>query len=321
MVDDVERTGEYGHLPVLLREVLAHLDPQPGDLFIDGTLGAGGHASAILDLIAPNGRLLAFDRDPEALRFATRRLDSCGNRLTPVVASYADMGTIAPEHGFAAVDGILLDLGLSSRQLEDANRGFSFLKEGPLDMRFDPRQGETAADLINNLTAEELADIFRRYGEETHSRRIARLIIANRPLQTTTELADLIENEIGRRGRPGRHPATQVFQALRIAVNGELNEVERGLTAATKLLKPGGRLAVISFHSLEDRLVKNFFRDAARACVCPPEQPVCTCGARPELKLVTRKAVQATESEIAANPRSRSARLRVAAKSDNEDSE
>ncbi len=319
MVDDVERTGKYGHLPVLLREVLDYLNPQPGGLFVDGTLGAGGHASAILDLTAPNGRLLGFDRDPEAMQFAAQRLAPYGARFVPVVASYADMGTIAPGHDISAVDGILLDLGLSSRQLEDANRGFSFLKEGPLDMRFDPRQGETAADLINNLTAEELADIFRRYGEETHSRRIARLIVANRPLRTTTELAELIEREIGRRGRPGRHPATRVFQALRIAVNGELDEVERGLTAAVGLLKPGGRLAVISFHSLEDRLVKNFFRDAARTCVCPPEQPVCTCGARPELKLVTRKAVQATDNETAANPRSRSARLRVAAKSINED--
>jgi 16S rRNA (cytosine1402-N4)-methyltransferase len=319
MVDDVERTGEYGHLSVLLREVLDYLNPQPGGLFVDGTLGAGGHASVIMDRTAPDGRLLGFDRDPEALQFAAQRLASYGDRFIPVVASYADMGTIAPGHDISAVDGILLDLGLSSRQLEDANRGFSFLKEGPLDMRFDPRQGETAADLINNLTAEELADIFRRYGEETHSRRIARLIVANRPLRTTTELAELIEREIGRRGRPGRHPATRVFQALRIAVNGELDEVERGLTAAVGLLKPGGRLAVISFHSLEDRLVKNFFRDAARTCVCPPEQPVCTCGARPELKLVTRKAVQATDNETAANPRSRSARLRVAAKSINED--
>jgi 16S rRNA (cytosine1402-N4)-methyltransferase len=320
MVDD-ERTGEFGHLPVLLREVLAFLDPQSGGTFIDGTLGAGGHAAAILARTAPDGRLLGFDRDPAALAFAAQRLAPFGERFIPVGHSYADMGFIAVEHDISAVDGILLDLGLSSRQLEDANRGFSFLKEGPLDMRFDPRQGETAADLINSLTAEELADIFRRYGEETHSRRIARLIVANRPIQTTIELAELVENEIGRRGRPGRHPATKVFQALRIAVNGELDEVERGLRAAAGLLKPGGRMAVISFHSLEDRLVKNFFRDAARTCVCPPEQPVCTCGARPELRLVTRKAVQATVDEIAANPRSRSARLRVAAKTGNEDSE
>jgi 16S rRNA (cytosine1402-N4)-methyltransferase len=222
------------------------------------------------------------------------------------------MAAVAPPLGFDAVDGILLDLGLSSRQLADAERGFSFLKEGPLDMRFDPRQGQPAAELINNASEEELTDIFRRYGEEPQSRRIARLIVAHRPLETTTELAGLIERALGR--RRGRHPATQTFQALRIAVNDELGEVERGLRAAVGLLRPGGRLAVISFHSLEDRLVKQFFREAGRACVCPPEQPVCTCGARPALARVTRKAVKASAEEIDANPRSRSARLRVAEK-------
>jgi 16S rRNA (cytosine1402-N4)-methyltransferase len=311
---DEEQPSDYGHEPVLLREVLAALDPRPGGRFIDGTLGAGGHAAAILETSAPDGRLLGFDRDPSALAFAARRLGPYGERFTPVLGSYGDMDRVAPGRGFEAVDGILLDLGLSSRQLEDAARGFSFLKEGPLDMRFDPRQGETAADLVNNLSMEELTDIFRKYGEEQHSRRIARLIVTHRPLWTTTELAELIEREAGVRGRPGRHPATKVFQALRIAVNGELEEVERGLRAALKLLRPSGRLAVISFHSLEDRLVKQFFRQAARDCVCPPEQAICTCGARAEVRPVTRKAVQATAQEIAANPRSRSARLRVVAK-------
>lgn len=315
MVDD-KQPDDYGHQPVLLQEVLFTLDPQPAGEFIDGTLGAGGHASALLSATAPDGRLLGFDRDPEALAFAVNRLASFNDRFTPVVGSYAEMGSVAPQLGFPAVDGILLDLGLSSRQLEIAERGFSFLKEGPLDMRFDPRKGDTAADLINNLSAEELADIFRRYGEETQSRRIARLIVANRPLRTTTDLAGLIERGVGRHGRPGRHPATKVFQALRIAVNDELGEVERGIRAAIGLLRPGGRLAVISFHSLEDRLVKHFFRESARDCVCPPEQPVCTCGARATIRLVTRKAIKATAEEIAANPRSRSARLRVVAKAD-----
>lgn len=316
MVNEAQ-SDEHGHQPVLLREVLATLVPRPDGHYIDGTVGAGGHAAAILAASGPNGRLLGIDRDPAALAFAGNRLSVFAERFTPLLGSFADMDTLGPEHGFTAVDGILLDLGLSSRQLDDAQRGFSFLKEGPLDMRFDPRQGETAADLINNLSAEELTDIFRRYGEEPHSRRIARLIIAARPLYTTTELAGLIERGISRQGRPGRHPATRVFQALRIAVNGELVEVERGLRAAVGLLRPGGRLAVISFHSLEDRLVKNFFRDAARDCVCPPEQPVCTCGSRPQLKPVARKAIQASVDEIASNPRSRSARLRVAAKTDN----
>ena len=317
-----EQTDTSGHQPVLLREVVVRLDPRPGGRIIDGTLGAGGHAAALLDAAAPDGRLLGFDRDPAALAYATERLARFGDRLTPVAGSYGDMAAVAPAHGFDAVDAILLDLGLSSRQLDDAGRGFSFLREGPLDMRFDPRDGETAADLINNASAEELADIFRRYGEEQQSRRIARLVIANRPLHTTTELAGLIAHEIGgRHGRAGRHPATKVFQALRIAVNDELGEVERGLRAGTGLLRPGGRLAIISFHSLEDRLVKQFFRQASRDCICPPRQPICTCGARAVLKPVTRKAIQATPEEIAANPRSRSARLRVAARTEHEATE
>jgi 16S rRNA (cytosine1402-N4)-methyltransferase len=303
---------------------MAHLRPQPGGRFIDGTLGAGGHAAGLLEATAPNGRLLGIDRDPAAVAFAAARLALFSERAVLVAGSLGDMGDIAPAHGFDGVDGILLDLGLSSRQLEDGARGFSFLQEGPLDMRFDPRQGDTAADFLNNLTAEELADLFWRYGEEQQSRRIARLVVTHRPLRTTTELAELIERHARRSSRPGRHrpsrhPATKVFQALRIAVNDELGEIERGLGAAIGLLRPGGRLAVISFHSLEDRLVKQFLREASRDCVCPPEQPVCTCGARPALRLVARKAIQATDAEIAANPRSRSARLRVAEKTEKRD--
>ena len=299
------------HVPVLFHEVMDGLQPRDGGRYIDGTLGAGGHAAGILQRSAPGGRLLGFDRDPEAVAFSASRLASFGQRAVLVAASYGDMANIAPERGFNAVDGVLLDLGLSSRQLDDARRGFSFIQEGPLDMRFDARTGPTAADLVNNLSPEELADIFFRYGEEQQSRRIARLIVAHRPLETTTQLASLIADNL-RRGRSGRHPATKVFQALRIAVNGELREVERGLSSALRLLRPGGRLAIISFHSLEDRLVKQFFREASRDCVCPPQQPVCTCGAQPALRRVTRKAVQPTGAEVAANPRSRSARLRVA---------
>jgi 16S rRNA (cytosine1402-N4)-methyltransferase len=225
------------------------------------------------------------------------------------------MGHLAPQHGFDEVDGILLDLGLSSRQLDSADRGFSFMRTGPLDMRFDTTQGQTAADLINNLSQEALADIFWRYGEEQNSRRYARAIVEARPLQTTEELAELIEREApGWVRRKRIHPATQVFQALRIAVNGELAALEQGLEAAINLLRPGGRVAVISFHSLEDRFVKNYLRDLTQDCICPPRQPVCTCDVEPVVKLITRKVVMADEDEVEQNPRSRSARLRVAEK-------
>jgi 16S rRNA (cytosine1402-N4)-methyltransferase len=299
------------HIPVLYQEVLEYLRPEPGRLYIDGTLGAGGHSGGLLAASAPDGRLLAFDRDPAAIAFSKRQLEQFDDRVVFVQASYAKMGTLAPEHGFEKVDGILLDLGLSSRQLDSAERGFSFSHDGPLDMRFDPTDGRSAADLVNTLTELALADILWRYGEVKASRKYARAIVHHRPIETTGQLAGLIlEQNSGRRGRI--HPATQVFQALRIAVNDELGMLERGLEAAVSLLRPGGRLAVISFHSLEDRLVKNFIRDQSRDCICPPQQPICTCDVEPALTAVTRKIVRPTEKEIAENPRSRSARLRVA---------
>lgn len=303
------------HVPVLLQDVLAHLQPRPGGLYIDGTVGAGGHSAAILQASQPDGRLLAFDRDPQALATARTRLEGFGRRVTFVHASYARMGQLAPEYGFAAVDGVLLDLGLSSLQLEDPRRGFSFMREGPLDMRFDTTQGDTAAELINNLPVDALADIFWRYGEEENSRRYARAIVNARPLHTTTELAELIEEEAPYWVRRKRiHPATKIFQALRIAVNGELSELEVGLPAAIDLLRGRGRVAVISFHSLEDRFVKNLFRDLAQECICPPGQPICTCDVEPLLRLVTGKVIMPDAEEIERNPRSRSARLRVAEK-------
>ncbi|MEM7116152.1 MAG: 16S rRNA (cytosine(1402)-N(4))-methyltransferase RsmH [Chloroflexota bacterium] len=306
------------HIPVLYQEVLDYLQPRPNGRYIDGTVGAGGHTAGILGAsiadggISVSGQVLAFDRDPEAIRFAQKQLETFGDRVHFVNASYATMGKVAPKLGFAPADGILLDLGLSSRQLADDNRGFSFMKEGPLDMRFDATQGAPAEDLINNLDATALADIFWRYGEERHSRRIAQSIVDKRPFTTTTELASHIASTV--RSKRRIHPATQVFQALRIAVNQELEEVEKGLETAVSLLKPGGRLAVISFHSLEDRLVKQTFRSLAQDCVCPPQQPVCTCDARATVRLVSRKAIKASAVEIENNPRSRSARLRVAEK-------
>jgi 16S rRNA (cytosine1402-N4)-methyltransferase len=313
MIWEFETKMSEAHVPVLYRETIEMLQPRPGGRYLDGTLGAGGHAAAILQASAPDGRLLAFDRDPEAIAFARRRLGELADRVTFVNASFDDMAELAPQHGFSEVDGILLDLGLSSRQLSDAGRGFSFLREGPLDMRFDPAQQLTAADLVNNLPEAELADIFRRYGEERNSRHWARLIIANRPITTTSQLAQLVAGQSGRR-RERIHPATQIFQALRIAVNEELAALEKALPAAVELLMAGGRLAVISFHSLEDRMVKQFMRDQSRSCVCPPEQPVCTCATVPRLRLVGRKAIKPSDAEVAGNPRSRSARLRVAEK-------
>ena len=301
--------NETVHIPVLYYEVLELLQPQSNGRFIDGTLGAGGHTAGILEASAPEGRVLAFDRDPEAISFAREKLLKYGDRVVYLNANYAEMGTLAPAEGFIEVDGVLLDLGLSSRQLADGQRGFSFLREGPLDMRFDSTSGQTAADLLNNLSEADLSDILWRYGEVRQSRCIAKLIVENRPFVTTTELAELIATNFRRKGRI--HPATQTFQAIRIAVNRELEAVEQGIEAAIKLLRPGGRLAVISFHSLEDRFVKRYFRDLSRDCICPPQQPVCNCDNQAVLKLVKRKAVMAGEKEIAENPRSRSARLRV----------
>jgi 16S rRNA (cytosine1402-N4)-methyltransferase len=308
------------HIPVLYQETIDFLQPQPAGRYIDGTVGAGGHAKGILQASAPDGKVLAFDRDREAIIYARQQLSEAGQRIIFVHASYAKMAEVAPAYGFEKADGILLDLGLSSRQLANASRGFSFVHDGPLDMRFDTTSGPTAADLVNELDVSDLATILKRYGEVRHSQMLAEVIVSNRPLNTTGQLADLISRESrkygGRRRKPGSriHPATQVFQALRIAVNDELAELEQGLDAAVKLLEAGGRLVVISFHSLEDRIVKQFIREMSKECICPPEQPVCTCGTQPVLKPVRRKVVRPTAAEIADNPRSRSAKLRVAEK-------
>ena len=306
------------HIPVLYAEVLAHLDPQPGGRYIDGTLGAGGHAVGILEAGAPDGVLLGLDADAETLAATRTRLARFGARAVLVHTNFAAMAEVAAAHGFVAVDGILLDLGLSSMDVDDAARGFSFMRDGPLDMRFDRAQGQTAADLVNTLSADALADILYRYGEEPRARAIARRIVAQRarhPLCTTGALAQLIgEVAPHKPGKRGPHPATRTFQALRMAVNDELGVLAAGLAAAIGLLKPGGVLAVIAFHSLEDRVVKQTFRTAARDCICPPRQPICTCEHRATLELVTRKPIRPGVAELARNPRSRSARLRVVRK-------
>ncbi|HLY26056.1 MAG TPA: 16S rRNA (cytosine(1402)-N(4))-methyltransferase RsmH [Aggregatilineales bacterium] len=300
------------HLPVLLQPVMDGLEVErhPDGLFIDGTVGAGGHASAIL-VRATNARLLGLDRDPRSLDIARETLARFGEHAILRHANYDQMGTLAPEIGFGAVDGILLDLGISSMHVDEAERGFSFRSDGPLDMRFDPTSGEeTAADLVNTLDDDDLADLIFRYGEERDSRRIARAIVAARPLQTTRQLAEVLER--AHRGpREKIHPATRTFQALRLVVNDELGALERVLPQAIPLLKPTGRLAVISFHSLEDRIVKHYFRREATDCLCPPRQPICTCGHVASVKLVNRNPIEADDAEIAVNPRSRSAKLRI----------
>ncbi len=301
------------HQSVLYHEIILALRPQSPGCYVDGTVGAGGHAYGILEASAPAGRLLGLDLDPQALELASQRLLIFEGRYTLQQASYTTLLESIHQQGWEAVDGILVDLGVSSMQLDRPERGFSFLADGPLDMRFDPRQPTTAADLVNTLDEQSLADLLWRWGEEPQSRKIARAIVQNRPLQSTDRLAEVILKACG--GRQGRiHPATRSFQALRIAVNRELDAVSDFLPRAVEALKPGGRLAVISFHSLEDRLVKQYFRQESRGCLCPPDQPVCTCGHQAVIREVSRKVITASEEEIRLNPRARSARLRVAEK-------
>jgi 16S rRNA (cytosine1402-N4)-methyltransferase len=307
-----------GHQPVLAEEVVTMLAAAPGSLQIDATLGGGGHAERILAATDPDGRLLGLDADGAAIARVRARLGPrFGARLDLRQANFRELATMAPEAGFGAVDGCLFDLGLSSFQLADAGRGFGIRTGGPLDMRFDTSRGMPAAELLEALDAAELTALFRRYGEEPFAGRIARAIVEARrtaPVRSAEELAALIERVAPSRA-PGRrrvHPATRTFQALRIAVNEELEALEAGLAAALDLLRPGGRLVVLSYHSLEDRIVKRFFQAERRGCTCPPEVPVCVCGRQPRLRLVTPKGIVPTPTEIAANPRARSARLRAA---------
>ena len=304
------------HLPVMQDEVIETLAPQSGSLQIDATVGGGGHTERILEAASPDGRLLGLDADDAAIARVGERLERFGDRLVLRQANFRELATVAPEAGFAAVDGLLFDLGLSSFQLADRERGFGFRAGGPLDMRFDSSRGVPAAELVATLDADELAALFRRYGEEPSAWRIAKGIVAARattPIGTAEELAALIERVAPGNPRKRRiHPATRVFQALRIAVNEELDALDAGLAAAVDLLRPGGRLVVLSYHSLEDRIVKRFLAAERRGCVCPPEVPVCVCGHAPRLRLVTRPSLVPSDAEIDANPRARSARLRAA---------
>ena len=305
----------FHHLPVLLDEVLEGLRPFTGGRYVDCTVGGGGHSRAILEASEPAGRLLGLDQDPAALEAAGKALAPFGSRVTLKKANFRRLLEAAREAGFDQADGVLFDIGVSSPQLDEGERGFSFHQDAPLDMRMDPEGPVTARDLVNGLEAAELTRLLRDYGEERWARRIADFIVRNRPLETTGQLVEVIKAAIPAAARrTGPHPARRTFQALRIAVNDELGALEEGLGQALDLVRPGGRVAVITFHSLEDRIVKQAMQAWARGCSCPPDLPVCVCGRKPRARLVSRKPLTAGEEELSRNPRSRSAKLRLAEK-------
>jgi 16S rRNA (cytosine1402-N4)-methyltransferase len=307
----MEITAASTHIPVLPREVIENLFVQPGGRYIDCTLGSGGHSQAILEQSFPGGQLLGIDADPDALKVARERLAKFSNSVLLVNDNFVNLKDICLRYDFFPVHGILFDLGLSSPQLDEEGRGFSFQHDAPLDMRFNPAQRTTAADIVNTYPELELARIIKTYGEEINSRQIARKIVQKRPLRTTGELADVVEEATG--GRHGRiHPATRTFQALRIVVNHEMENLESSLNQALSLLGFGGRIAVISYHSLEDRVVKHFMQKESKNCLCPPEAMKCTCDHKANLKIITRKIIMPSFAESELNPRSRSAKLRVA---------
>jgi len=318
-------SGEGGgrgffHQPVMLEEVLASLKPKPGGIYVDCTVGGGGHSREVLRLTAPGGCLIGLDRDPYALEHARQYLADYRQRATLVKENFIRLPQVLKELGITAVDGILYDLGVSSAQLETAQRGFSYMTDGPLDMRMDPEEPVTARQLVNNLPEAELANLIWRYGEERWAKRIAAFIVREREygsIETTGHLVNVIKQAIPARGRrQGPHPAKRTFQALRIAVNRELDVLAQALKEAVAFLKPEGRLCVITFHSLEDRIVKESFRKMAASCTCPPDFPVCVCSSRARLRLVAPHFLTPPAMEVERNPRSRSARLRVAEKVD-----
>jgi 16S rRNA (cytosine1402-N4)-methyltransferase len=299
------------HKPVLLSEAVEALQVQPGERYVDCTLGSGGHAAAILSQILPGGQLLGIDADPEAIEIAKNRLADYTESITIINDNFVNLESICRENNFLPVHGILFDLGFSSTQLEVSERGFSFQDDGPLDMRFSPAQELTAADIINTLPEDKLGQIIKNYGEERHSKWIARHIIKSRPINSTLQLATVVEKAIGsRRGKI--HPATKTFMALRILVNHELENLAAALKQTIVCLKNQGRLVVISYHSLEDRIVKQFMQRESKGCLCSPDIPVCLCGHTPSLKIISNKVITPSLNEIKSNPRSRSAKLRVA---------
>lgn len=307
----------YGHKPVLLQECLDALQIKPDGIYVDGTLGRAGHSLEIVRRLT-TGRLIALDRDETAIEAATRRLYDYRDRVTLVHSNFSNLGQVLRELNVDSVDGMLFDLGVSSPQLDDAQRGFSYKQDAPLDMRMDASAALTAREVVNTYSYEELRKILFEYGEERYAPSIAKKICSCReqkPIETTLELAELIRSAMPAAAlREKQHPAKRSFQAIRIAVNDELGEIPPMLDAAERNLKPGGRLAVITFHSLEDRIVKRKMQELAQGCTCPPSFPVCVCGRKPKVKIVTRKPIISGEEELGENPRARSAKLRVAEK-------
>jgi len=301
------------HQPVLYNEIIHLLQPHQSGRYVDGTIGAGGHALGILKASDPDGRLLGLDLDILALQLAQNQLESYRERVILVQSSFKNLRKQLDALGWQMVDGILLDLGISSMQIDSPERGFSFRKDALLDMRFDPSNPLNASRLVNELPEADLADLLFNYGEERRSRQVAKAIVEARPIETTLQLADIVASATTS-GRKGLHPATRTFQALRIAVNDELTNLEKTLPQAISSLKPEGRFAVIAYHSLEDRIVKHFFRSESKDCICPPEQIVCTCGHVASIKLITKRPIRPQAEEISQNPRARSARLRVVEK-------
>ncbi len=314
--DRKEERVEFKHTSVLLEEAVESLHVRPDGIYVDGTLGGGGHSYEIAKRLSEGGRLIGIDQDAAAIEAAGKRLGEFGNKITIIRANYAQMSEKLKEIGISSVDGILLDLGVSSYQLDDAQRGFTYREEdAPLDMRMDQRGGLTAREVVNTWPASELTRILREYGEEKYAVRIAQRIERQRqqkPIETTGELTQIVKAAIPAKARAvGRHPARRTFQAIRIEVNGELTVLEESMKAMISLLNPGGRLSIITFHSLEDRIVKDAFRTAEHPCICPPEFPVCVCGRKSQGKVITRKPILPTEEETERNPRSKSAKLRV----------
>ena len=303
---------EFVHIPVLLEECIDGLDINPDGIYVDGTAGGAGHSSAIVSRLSDKGQLIAFDRDPDAVKVASDRLSPYSNARV-IHSNYSRMREALDELGIGLVDGVLMDLGVSSYQLDEESRGFSYHGDAPLDMRMS-REGMSAADVVNLYTEQQLAKIIFEYGEEKFSRRIASNIVAARekaPIETTLQLADIIRDSVPQKARRDKNPCKKTFQAIRIAVNGEFEHLSKCLEDAFYSLKEGGRLAVITFHSLEDRLVKQKFASWCRGCICPPDFPQCVCGCRPQGKLINRKPIEAKEKELERNNRSRSAKLRV----------